>query len=120
MRGRSSAARRGSAREARMRKLQPSRYVPAEQARCGDWPASGMTRNMSASSMPWIGSRSNHSRPGRRLRSLRRQGVSFERAGLSEGRIPIASSTTLSKRECAFRQQRGSRSMGVCFVSLVR
>ena len=36
------------------------------------------------------GSQSNHSRPARLLRSLRRQAASFERAGLSEARIPIA------------------------------
>ena len=38
--------------EARIQKLQLSRDMPAEQARCGDWSASVMTRNTSASSRP--------------------------------------------------------------------
>ena len=51
-----------------------NRDMPAAYAQCGDWPASAMTPNTSAVESPWIGSQSNHFRPARLLRSLRRQG----------------------------------------------
>ena len=49
---------------------------------CEAWPASRMTRNISAVSSAWTGSQSNHVRPALELRWLRFQGWSLARGAL--------------------------------------
>ena len=76
-----------------MQKLQLNLDMPAAYAQWGYWPASRMTPNTSGVSRGCIESQSNHFGPARLFRWLRRHAMSFERAGLSEPRIPMALTT---------------------------